>query len=409
MIRQRISAWLKRIPKQDVICIIILLLAGIFTRLLLVLNTPFLYGQDAYLYVGEAREFASSGTIELNVGMSFVLTVGAFLKVLGPIFGDINASRLFMLLSSAVLVLILYMLGVRMKSRLFGLVAALLATFEPFFLEWSTVPYREVFAISAGLLSLYFALSDKRLQRILSLIFFYLSIATRPELYLALIVPMLIIYLSRIFKIRSQPVKRVRLLVPLILALIIYVLPFVGIYFYVQSWGTFSVSQRIALFFTPGLLSTTLDLTFKFYDQQLWNRILYVFVWLVLAFIILKTVVHVSFQKGQKRFPISIQFNGAQHIKDTIFSDKGMIAFCLLFVFAIYTVVLTIFAYGYNWAFFVSPPDLTNVDVLRAAVIIIPRLPVRYLILLRLLISYPLAYPLVLVAQRVWSEIGYEK
>lgn len=404
LIRQGISAWLKRIPKQDVICIIILSSAGIFTRLLLVLNTPFLYGQDAYYYLSEARDFASTGSIRFKEGMPFVFFLGAFLRIFGPLFGDINASRIFMILTSLILIIIIYFFGKKMSGRLLGLLAALLVTFEPYFLQWSTVPYREAFAISAGLLAVYFAISDKRFQNILSPILFYLAISTRAELFLALVIPMLISHFHKVLKTRSKGGRMTGSLASFFFAVfILFIIPFFAVYIYVQSWGAFGLVQRVALFLTPRLLSTTWELSFHFYDQQLLNQLITISVELVVALSLLNIFVQVKFEKN-KNFPFSIQFRGFKGIKDAFFSEKGMTASSLLLLFVIYIIVLTTFTYGYNWAFYVSPSDLANVDILRRAVIIIPWLPERYLILLRLLISYPLAYPLAILARKVWSE-----
>lgn len=409
LINQKISAWFKRIPKQDAVCILILLFATIFARLLLILNTPFLYGQDAYLYLSEARDFASTGTIQFKVGMPFVFFLGVFIKIFGPVFGEIYASRFFMLIASGLMIIVVYLFGLRLSGRLLGLLAGLFVTFEPYLLAWSTVPYKEVFAISAGLMALYFAISDKRLQTILSLIFFYLAILTRPELYLSLVIPTLISYFIKNFKNRSKEDMTPRFLVPFIFAIFLYALPIVAIYLYVQSWGAFGLVQRMALFLTPELLSNTLESSFRFYDQQLLNQAIYVSVELILGLSVLNIFVHVGFEKKGKKFPILFQHKGVKHIKDAFFSNNGMTVFCLFLIFVIYTIVMTVFAYGYNWAFYVASSDMANMDILRKAVIIIPSLPVRYLILPRILISYPLVYPLVLVARKFWAVIVHEK
>jgi len=409
LIHKRIIAWFKRIPKQDALCILIIISAVIPTRLLVILNTPFLYGQDAYSYVSEARDFASTGAIRFREGMPFVFFLGVFLKIFGPLFGDINASRFFSVLASTALIIIVYLIGKKLSGRLLGLVAAFLATFEPYLLAWSTVPYRDAFAISAGLLSIYFVVSDKKLQTFLAPVFFYIAVFTRAELYVALVIPILFFYLVKAFKMRSKGHSMPHLLVTFILSISLYALPSIGVYFYVRSWGALGLVQRLALFLTPNLLSKTVDLSFRFYGEQLQNQVISLLVELVLGLSALNIFVHFSFKKQGKKFPISIQFEGAKRIKDALFSEKGMTAIILFLVSVTYIFVLTIFAYGYNWAFYVAPSDMTNVDILRQAVIIIPSLPGRYLFFIRLLMSYPLAYPLVLVTRKVWDGIAYEK
>lgn len=407
MIRS-IGAKFMRISKLDGICILILLSAAVFTRLLLIMNTPFLYGQDAYRYLGEARDFTYNGTIQFKVGVPFVFFLGVFLKIFAPFLGEIYASRFFMLLISALMIIIIYEIGQRMSGRLLGLLAGLFATFEPYSLQYSTVPYTEVFAISIGLTALFFAISDRRLQTILSPIFFYLAILTRPDLYLPLVIPILISHFYKNWKLHSKRGIMAGLSAPFILAFFVYSLPFVAIYPYVQSWGTFGLGQRLALFLKPELLSTTLESAFHFYDQQLLNIAISVSVELILGLSLLNIFVHFSFDRKRRKFPILVQSKEVKSIKDAFFSDKVMTAFCLFLFSIINIVILTIFAYGYNWAFYVASSDMANVDILRKAVIIIPRLHQRYLIFIRLLMSYPLAYPLVLVARKVWAVIIHE-
>lgn len=401
-------ARLKFLSKQDGVYVLILISALISTRLILILNTPFLYGQDAYLYLSEARDFASTGTIQLKEGMPFVLFLGVFVKAFGPLVGDIYASRFFTVLASAILGLVIYLFGRKMSGRLFGVSAALLATFEPLFLQWSTVPYREVFAYSVGLLALYFAISDRKGQTVLSLVFFYIAIFTRSELYLALVIPILILYLRKALKVRSKEGLKAGFIIPFFFAIFLFVLPSVGIFLFVQSWGAFGLVPRMALFLTPELLSKTIESSFSFYDQQLLNRAILAIAGLILTFGVLRTFVHVSFKKEEKKFPILLQNGGISRIKGAFSSDSGMTAVSLFLLSVIYIIVLTIFAYGYNWAFYVPLSDRSNLGILRVAVII-TTLPTRYLMLLRLLISCLLAYPIVLVARKLWGEIVSEK
>ena len=373
------------------------------------LNAPFMYAQDAYLYLGEARDFASSGTIQLKTGMPFVLFLGAFLKISGPLLGEFLTSRVFMLITSSLLVVSVYLLGVRMSGRLLGLLAGLIATFEPYCLEYSIVPYTDSFAILMGLLALYFATSDKKLQSILSPIFLYLAIFTRNELYLVLLIPILLFLSYKKLKIGSKQGVTASLIISFVLTIFVYLLPFIGLHQFVQSWGVIGIVERFALFLKPELLKITVESSFSFYDQQFLNQTIYVFVGLSIALALLNIFVEVKSEKTRKTFPISIQFKRAEVIRDAFFSDKVMTAFCLFLFFVIYLVVLMIFGFRYEWAFYVAPSDMANLAILSKALIIIPRLHLRYLILPRLMISYPLAYILSLVGQKVYAETISQK
>jgi hypothetical protein len=111
----------------------------------------------------------------------------------------------------------------------------------------------------------------------------------------------------------------------------------------------------------------------------------------------------VDLDKAVKKISISLQRR--TEIKDALLTDRSMVAFSLVLFFVVQTVVLTVWGYGYKWAFYVSDSDLTNLNILREALIITPPLHDRYLIPLRLLISYPIAYPLAAVARKVGKSI----
>jgi len=394
-----------RIQKWDVICILVLLVVTLFTRIVLISSAPFFYAQDAFRYLGEAMDFAYNGTIEFKVDIPFIFVLGVFVRIFGPFFGEIFASRLVMSLASALMIIILYKFGQKMSCRLLGVLAGLLAVFEPYSLKYSTVPYLEVFAISTGLIALYLTLSGQKLQTVLAPIFFYIALLTRPELGLSLVIPIVIAYFYKNWKIRSKQ-KITGVLCPFFFTFIVYLLPFIPIYFYVQSWGVFGLAQRITLFLTPELLSTTVNSSFRFYDQQLLNQVICLSVLTILGLSLLKTFLHASFNRNEKKIKILVQ---SKMCKNAFFSDGRMTAFCLFLLSIIYIFVLTIFSYGYNWAFHVAPSDMTNISVLKEAVIIAPSLHDRYLILLRLLISFPLAYPLVVLARKVWIAIVHKK
>lgn len=374
------------------------------------LNAPVIYAQDAYRYLLEARDFASSGATQFETGMPFVLFLGAFLKIFGPAFGEILASRLFMLITSSMLFISLYLFGMRISGRLFGFLATLTAVFEPYCLKYSIVPYTEPFAISMGLLALYFAASNKKLKVYLSPIPFYLAVLTRFELYLPLLVPILIIHFYRKWKISSKQGVTARVIISFVPMIFVYVLPFVGLYQFGLSWGGIGIVERLALFLKPELLKTTLESSFRFYDEQYLNQAIYVLAGLGMILALQNFIGTVKFEKRENNMRVHIskthaRYKRTEDIRDHLLSEDKVITFCLFLFLAIYIVVLTVLGYRYEWAFYVAPSDMANLDILRRAIIIIPRLHDRYLILPRLLISYLLAHTLFVVAKQVYAEI----
>ena len=375
-------------PKQDIICLLILLSSTISTRLILIANAPFVYFFDSYAYVGEAIDFVNSGILQYQVGLPFVLVLGTLLKIFGFLLGAKMVSQLFMSIVSVLIVAITYLLGMKMSGRTFALLASLLVAFEPYFLAFSIVPHNDVFAIGMGLIAFYFVILSKKFCYILSPIFFYLAIFTRPELYPIFGVPIVVFHLYKSSK------TGLRQNIPILMFIIaVYVLPFAWVYSLMPTYTRFTIIERFILFLKPGLLAIAIGSTFTFYNYLFLDQV-FSMLFVLGTVMCLANLCSSSFAIERKKslLRISIKFKKGRSVRSILKSDGAMIAFCLGLIFAIYVVTITVYGFGYV------------ID--NGTIKIIPRLPERYLILPRLLISFPLAYPISLVARRFYVKIA---
>jgi len=337
-------------------------------------------------------DFASHGTIDIGVGMPLVLALGVLLYIFESSLGSLLVSRLLMFAMSAVAVSIIYLLGSKMVGKTFGFLAALLAIFEPYFLTYSIVPHSDVFGIAIALTALYLATSNLRFGYVLAPVFFYLAVFTRPEFFLILIIPILVFSLAKIV---MRPRTQLRnSLAKLGFLLGIYVLPSLWVYVTLGTYTRFSVFERLSLFLKPEILQFTLDSTFEFYDNTILNQVLFLF-FAIGAGLALFTIVNQFFSIEREGKLFSVKRRMDRSIRDIILSDKALVSFCVLLLFVMNIIVLTVFSIGYT--------------IVGGTVIIEPWLPDRYLILPRLLISYPLVYPLASIVQGVGARIGRQK
>lgn len=357
----------------------------IATRLLLNINTPVIYHFDSYAYLLEAIDFSSTGKIQIDVGMPFIFYLGVLYYIFGSTLGTILFTRLSMLIISALLVYIIYLFGLKISGKMFGFLAALLAIFEPFFLYYSIVPHNDVFGTATGLTALYLATSNTKLYYYLSPIFFYISISTRPELFLVLIIP---IFLFNFFKhLKNYSAQS---LIKFVFFTFIYVLPCILLYPYMGSYTRFSIIEKFILFMTPGLLKKTLDFSFAFYDQNLGNQVVFTLVVLGLALGLYNIAVKI-FNYERRRMTFLFKYKQGKSLRDVLLSDQVTITFCIFLSFVLYLIIITVFGYGYI--------------IVDGTLQINQRLPNRYLIFPRLLISYPLAYAFTKVAKKVQTNI----
>jgi hypothetical protein len=369
--------------------IILLISFSVVTRLLLIKNAPFVYFFDSYGYVSKALDFLFQGAIPFGVGVPFTLSLAAFMFAFGPILQPVLAARLLMLVMTSLTVCVTYLLGTRIVNKTFGFLAALLALFEPLFLTYSIVPHNDVFAVAMGLTAIYLATSNVRFSYALGAVFFYFTVLTRPEFFPILAIPILFFFTAKLFRGRSR-----KSLAKLGLVVAIYVLPSIWVYEVYATYTRFGLFERVNLFLTPDIFQFTLNFVFEFYDNVLLNNIFLAFValGLILAFLTIAGQ-FLSLERTGRSF--SINRKKDQRIRDKLSSDKTLIALCVFLVFLIDIVVLTVFSIGY-----------TIVD---GKVIITAWFPDRYMILSRLLVSYPLVYPLATIVQGVRARIGRQK
>lgn len=389
LLRLNFKINIARLRNLDFAFILALLSVTLFTRILLVLNAPFVYYFDSYAYVSRAVNFASHGTIQVGVGMPFIITLAALLYSFESSLGAVLVSRLLMLFMSAVAVVVIYLLGSRMFGKTFGFLAALLAIFEPYFLTYSIVPHSDVFLIAIGLTALYFATSKRRFGYVLAPVFFYLATFIRPEFFLVLLIPIVTISIAEVLKVWSK-----RAIGKFAFAIGLYVLPSIWVYSVYYKYTRFNPLERLILFLKPELLRFTLDSVFKFYDEALLNQIFFLCVAAGVGLALLTIAGQfVSLERRGKSF--SINRKKDKGIREIFLSDKALVSLCVFLLFLIYVIVLTVYSIGYVIA--------------GGTLQIIPWFPDRYLILPRLLLSYPLAYTLSLVLQSLHAQIGNKK
>lgn len=356
----------------------------------MIINAPFVYHFDSYTYISKAIDLSSRGEIQFGVGTPFVMCLGVLLYIFGSTFGAIMVSRLLMLLMSALLVCVIYLFGFRMSGKILGFTASLIAIFEPTFLKYSIVPHTEVFAITIGLAALYLATSkNMRFRYILSPIFFYISVFTRPEFFVVFVFPILVFSLFKHLKVVS-----IRTMIKFVFFSSLFVLPSIWVSIVYPTVTRFGIIEKFSLFLKPDLLKLTLESLFELYDQPFLNQIFFAIVGLGIGLALFNIVAQfIGFERRSKTFSIKRKKN--KSFKDIFLLDRKMVAFCLFLLFFTHIIVITVYGYGY---------------VIVDGTLIIRRWsPERRLILTRLLLSYPLAYVLSMVVQGVYGEVVREK
>lgn len=381
------------LPKQDLFLICVVLAAVVFTRVILVLIAPNMYFFDSYGYLNQALDYIRNGHINLGTGLPFVLSLGILMKIFDWI-APITVIQSFMILLSVLTVFILFLIGRKISGTLFAFLASILAAFEPYFISFSVVGHNDVFAIAMGLISFYFATTSYKLRYVITPLFFFLAVGTRPEFYPALVVP---IVLYSIYQNWKSNLKQKISLFSYLAA--VYVLPALWFYNLASTYTRFSPVQRLLLFLNPDLVGVAIKSIFTFYQPDLLNQILSLMCIIGVATWLVRTYRHFIVVRSnelleERKLGIKDVGNFAR-ARDLLKSKSVLTGICVCLIFGIYVATLVTFGFGYV----ITDGKL---DVIRT-------LPERYLILPRLLLSFSLAYPFSLYIRWVYAKIAGKK
>ena len=295
----------------------------------------------------------------------------------------IISSRLAVLTVSSLLVCIIYLLGVKMSSKTYGFLSSFYAIFEPYFICYSTVPHNDVFAMAMGITSFYILTLKSKYNTYLSIITFYFAFLTRPELYPIFIVPLIIFSIITYSKNDSKKEKN-----KFIIYICAIILPIIYVYNISSIRNRFSISENFLLFFNKENIKLTINIIFKDYDSLFSGDVI-----MILTFTGLILGLLMTFLQSYKIYiksKIIINEDKNNKVRNNI-SESTVITACLFLIFFNYVIVLTVYGHGYT--------------IVNGVLNVTEWLPDRYVILPRLLLSYPITYPLYIITRILCSKV----
>jgi len=335
-----------------------------------------LYFFDAYAYLNKAIMLANNGELSFSVGFPFILVLGSSIKILNPIIGAIEASRISTIGCSLLLIYILYRFGEIIAGKTFGIIAASLAAFEAYFISFSIVPHNDIFAITFGLLTLWFARSSSKYRFLYCPFLFFITVLTRPEFYAVFLIPLIVLLIHKEKK--NGPKKQIALTSYVFL---IYILPFAVVYTnIIGSYTRFGLLERFSLFPIPELLINTVQNVLTFSGNFFANLVCMALLTVSVFMLILNLVKIVRKRETRRKIPNELKINTLENKKTIFWSCEPWLTLSFLILFIIDILVLTVYAYSYR---------IIN-DAIQVSFILAP----RYMILPQLILAYILAYPL---------------
>ena len=219
---KRISHYLK--VSDSLFWILFLSVITVATRVMLMLLIPgHMYYFDSYHYVSSASDFISGGRVP-SVDPPFTLLLGLWIVIFRSISEPLLVARFLNIMLAIITSFGLFSLSRKFLDEQFAFMSTLLIMMEPIFLSFSITTHNDIFALMNAVVSLNWALSQRKIFYVLGVpVTFALAVQSKPFLYIVLGIPIILIYMHRIF--RSKKSKRFRLALSLGILIIFSLVP----------------------------------------------------------------------------------------------------------------------------------------------------------------------------------------
>lgn len=325
---------------KEFVAISLILVVSLIIRLYLIIKIADpMYYYDSYSYYFEALRFAKTGEPPLGIShSSFTLLLACWLYVFGPLTDSLFIARIFVLLMSLVVIVIVYLLAQKALLPTFAFVASLLVSLEPRFLSFSITTHNDIFVVLTGLSSLYLSLSKSKIAYVLlTPIIFMLSCLASDWIYVLIGPALLFIYASRISRSNLSKLKKYVLAIMIITAYTsVFFIPQVqGAYY---SGTRFNPIEKVAIFLKLDLLDYVLGEIFSISENQLLNTFFRYFVYFGIISIIIEPLISRVYGFFSQKRDTPSQSR----------SEVGVPLVSIMIIFIISVFVLTVFTLPYR-------------------------------------------------------------
>jgi len=257
---ERIGYYLKVYP--SLLWILLLSIITIFSRVMLLVLVPGpMFYYDSYYYFSQASDFISKGLIPSDDPV-FSILLGLWIAVFRVFSDPLIVARFFTITLTLITSFLVFNLARKFLGDEFAFTATTLIMLEPILLSFSITTHNDVFAMMNAMLSLNFAVSQRRILSTLGMpVTFLLAVWSKPFLYIVLGIPLILIYAYRILK--SKKSRKLKIVV-LLFGLTVYSLaplsPFGQQYYYTQT--RFDPITKVKIFLRPEIIQFVTDKIF---------------------------------------------------------------------------------------------------------------------------------------------------
>jgi len=335
-----------KVEAKNFLYIIIITTIVISTRLLIAKQLHTIYFVDSYYYMMQAIDVSKGNFISFSErGFPFIYFLGMFIRFLSPIMGPEDASKVFLIMTNLLLFCVIYLIWKLMMNETLSFFATIFSIFEISLLEYSLVPYMELFALSFAYSSLLFFFNYFKTSNLKSLLYSFMMLIlsgfTRYEVFVTFGFPIFFVILIRSFVSGKQRDKKIGFIIicSSVLFMLAFWQNFMSYYFSTTRFDPFT---KILL----GLRSDVITNVFKSIFAVTGVEKLDFFYMLISILSIVATASSSLFSLNNKSF-VGWKRNIRIWIKELFNDNKKTVL--LTYALIVISECLVLIAYGYSY------------------------------------------------------------
>lgn len=328
--------------------LVYLLFIGILvvsTRLLISKEIHTIYYVDPYHYLAQVVDVLEGKSILFSRGFPFIYLMAFSFKLLSPIMKLAEVSTVFLVITNLFLFYAVYLTLTHLIDETPSFFATIFSVFEVSVLEYSLVPYLEIFALSTAWFSLlgafnYFKTSNIKWLPII-FIFSILSGFTRFEMFIIFYFPIMFVTVIKNLISNKKKDKWIGLII-LVLNLVFTIIFGQNLEQYYYSTTRFDPFTKIIMGLRYDVLSNVLNAAFAVTGNENMN-----FTYMLISILSVASLSISTLFSMKNKSLIFWRKNARIWIKD-IFNDRRKVIF-ITYALIVVCQCLYLIAWGYSY------------------------------------------------------------
>lgn len=361
-----------KVKKKTLVHLLFIGILVISTRLLISKEIHTIYYVDPYYYLAQVTDVLGGKSIPLSRGFPFIHFLAFFFKFLSPIMGLAEASKALLIIINLIFFHTIYLALTHLIDETSSFFATIFSIFEISILEYSLVPYLEMFALLTAWLSLLVAFNYFKTSNIkwLPIIFTFsiLSGLTRFEMFTIFYLPIMLVIIIKNLISNKKRDKHIGLIV-LVLNIVFLIIFGPNLKSYYYSTTRFDPFTKIIMGLRYDVINNVLNAAFAVTRNENMN-----FAYMTISVLSIVLLASSALFSSKNKFQV-LRKSMWTWIKDT-FNDKRKITF-ITYALIVFCQYLYLIAWGYSYviedgSIKISVASFSNRNLINIHILLVP-------------------------------------